>query len=128
VANDLQRATGLVDADAQDASRLNRVLQLTGARRALAPNRSRAHVPAPGAHGLPGTRAACPARRAPWCAAEQPCHVMFPRSAQVACYHNRLLAEGHIARAAARAQAWQIRCMRRHHEEGLGLLKGKVSD
>ena len=31
VANDLQRATGLADADAQDANRLNRVLQLTGA-------------------------------------------------------------------------------------------------
>ncbi|KAK9833410.1 hypothetical protein WJX81_002667 [Elliptochloris bilobata] len=30
VANDLQRATGLADADAQDANRLNRVLQLTG--------------------------------------------------------------------------------------------------
>ena len=31
MANDLQRATGLADADAQDANRLNRVLQLTGA-------------------------------------------------------------------------------------------------
>ena len=31
VANDLQRATGLADVDAQDANRLNRVLQLTGA-------------------------------------------------------------------------------------------------
>lgn len=31
VASDLQRATGLADADAQDANRLNRVLQLTGA-------------------------------------------------------------------------------------------------
>ena len=36
VASDLQRATGLADADAQDANRLNRVLQLTGARPSVA--------------------------------------------------------------------------------------------
>ena len=33
VATDLQRATGTADAGAGDATRLNRVLQLTGARR-----------------------------------------------------------------------------------------------
>ena len=32
VATDLQRATGTADADSADASRLSRVLQLTGAR------------------------------------------------------------------------------------------------
>jgi len=106
VANDLQRATGLADADAQDASRLKAAG--AGPRAAAARTSRRRAV------------MGCPALAPRALLAERPgvqqsslVTSCFRRVLRWPAHHVRLLAEGHIARAAARAQAWRTRCTRR---------------
>ena len=73
VASDLQRATGLADADAQDANRLNRVLQLTGARRVSLLWSSHTIV-------MPGPNQAA-------CGRPEACLHTHPCSAAKSCHH-----------------------------------------